>query len=79
MISQEISAKLMFAAVRKFVFDRLGLIKKQIFDEVAKDLTPAEKLELAAELLVFVEKACREFVMESDARLKKERAKTLEA
>ena len=75
MLSAELSGKIMYAAFRKMVSERLGTIKKDAFEQMAKDLTEEERLQFAAEILQMTEMACGEFITEMRLRLEKEYAK----
>ena len=76
MMSQELSVKVLYAAFKKMIFERLGTIKRDAFEQVAKELSEDEKLQFAEEVIAMTEKACADFIVEMRRRLEAERVKT---
>lgn len=68
-MEKELYEKLFAKTVRKMVFDRLGTLRKQLFDEIAKDLTEKEKMVLAESLVGMTEQACKDFIVEMRQRI----------
>ncbi len=68
--------KVFASQVSKMVRERLGTLKKSIFEEVEKNLTDDEKFELGKCLIDLIEQACKEFVADMRQRLEEWRKKT---